>query len=258
MPMSVQQRRGVRRQGRLPSSGDRKRLPDIPAHRWHLERTDHPGAHRGRSGGRRRGGPRPRGILMRALVQTVSRAGVTVGDEVVGEIEDGLLVLLGVAQGDTPATAAELARKTYELRILDDEASAADLGAPLLVVSQFTLYGDAPQGAPAELECGRAGRDRRAAGHRVRRGAACPRRDGGDRPFPGAHAGGERERRPADHPAGALARSELRPGRARRGLEASRGAGRTAAASRPAGPPSRPARPSRSRHRSCRTPRGPG
>ena len=96
---------------------------------------------------------------MRALVQTVSRAAVTVDDEVVGKIEDGLLVLLGVTHDDTPAIAAELARKTYELRILDGETSAADRGAPLLVVSQFTLYGDARKGrrpswsgaAPAEV-----------------------------------------------------------------------------------------------------------
>jgi D-tyrosyl-tRNA(Tyr) deacylase len=85
-------------------------------------------------------------VDVRALVQTVSRASVTVGDEVVGKIEDGLLVLLGVNRDDTAATAAELARKTYELRILDDEASASDLGAPVLVVSQFTLYGDARKG----------------------------------------------------------------------------------------------------------------
>jgi D-tyrosyl-tRNA(Tyr) deacylase len=96
---------------------------------------------------------------MRALVQTVSRASVTVDDAVVGKIEDGLLVLVGVTHEDTPATAAELARKTYELRILDDEASASDVGAPLLVISQFTLYGDARKGrrptwsaaAPAEV-----------------------------------------------------------------------------------------------------------
>ncbi len=96
---------------------------------------------------------------MRALVQTVSRASVTVGDEVIGKISDGLLVLLGITHDDTPARAAELARKTFELRILDGEASAADLGAPLLVISQFTLYGDARKGrrpswgaaAPAEL-----------------------------------------------------------------------------------------------------------
>ncbi|MFI7544536.1 D-aminoacyl-tRNA deacylase [Actinoplanes sp. NPDC049599] len=96
---------------------------------------------------------------MRALIQTVSRASVTVDDEVVGKIEDGLLVLVGVTHSDTPATAATLARKVHELRILDDEASAADTGAPLLVVSQFTLYGDARKGrrptwsaaAPAEV-----------------------------------------------------------------------------------------------------------
>ncbi|WIM95330.1 D-aminoacyl-tRNA deacylase [Actinoplanes oblitus] len=96
---------------------------------------------------------------MRALVQTVSRASVTVGDEVVGEIGDGLLVLVGVTHDDTPAKAAELARKTYELRVLDDDRSASDVAAPLLVVSQFTLYGDARKGrrptwnaaAPAEV-----------------------------------------------------------------------------------------------------------
>jgi D-tyrosyl-tRNA(Tyr) deacylase len=93
------------------------------------------------------------------LIQTVSRASVTVGDEVVGKIEDGLLVLVGVTHSDTPAIAAELARKVHELRILDGDASAADTGAPLLVVSQFTLYGDARKGrrptwsaaAPAEV-----------------------------------------------------------------------------------------------------------
>ena len=83
---------------------------------------------------------------MRALVQTVSRASVTVGDEVVGAITDGLLVLVGVTHDDTPAIAATMARKVHELRILDDERSAADAGAPLLVVSQFTLYGDARKG----------------------------------------------------------------------------------------------------------------
>lgn len=96
---------------------------------------------------------------MRALVQTVSRASVTVDDEVVGEIKDGLLVLLGVTHHDTPSVAAAMARKVHELRILDDEQSASDVNAPVLVVSQFTLYGDARKGrrptwsaaAPAEL-----------------------------------------------------------------------------------------------------------
>jgi D-tyrosyl-tRNA(Tyr) deacylase len=83
---------------------------------------------------------------MRALVQTVSRASVTVDGSVIGSIEGGLLVLVGVTHTDTPVTAATLARKVYELRILPEEQSAADLGAPLLVVSQFTLYGDARKG----------------------------------------------------------------------------------------------------------------
>ena len=96
---------------------------------------------------------------MRAVVQTVSRASVTVGDEVVGAITDGLLVLVGVTHSDTAETAATLARKVHEVRLLDGETSAADRSAPLLVVSQFTLYGDARKGrrptwsaaAPAEV-----------------------------------------------------------------------------------------------------------
>ncbi|SNY15250.1 D-aminoacyl-tRNA deacylase [Paractinoplanes atraurantiacus] len=96
---------------------------------------------------------------MRALVQTVSRASVTVDDEVVGKIEDGLLVLVGVTHDDTPEKAEHLARKTHELRILDGDRSAQETQAPLLVVSQFTLYGDVRKGrrpswtaaAPAEM-----------------------------------------------------------------------------------------------------------
>jgi D-aminoacyl-tRNA deacylase len=96
---------------------------------------------------------------MRAVVQTVSRASVTVDGEVVGAISEGLLVLVGVTHTDTPAIAATLARKVHELRILDDERSAAEMAAPVLVVSQFTLYGDARKGrrptwqaaAPAEV-----------------------------------------------------------------------------------------------------------
>ena len=96
---------------------------------------------------------------MKALVQTVSRACVTVDGAVVGEIGEGLLVLVGVTHSDTERVARELARKVYELRILDEERSAAEVGAPVLVVSQFTLYGDARKGrrptwaaaAPAEV-----------------------------------------------------------------------------------------------------------
>ncbi|WP_446219178.1 D-aminoacyl-tRNA deacylase [Micromonospora sp. IBHARD004] len=96
---------------------------------------------------------------MRAVVQTVGRASVTVDGEVVGEIADGLLVLLGVTHADTAQVAQTMARKIHELRVLDEERSAADTGAPILVVSQFTLYGDARKGrrpswtaaAPAEV-----------------------------------------------------------------------------------------------------------
>ncbi|MFX0593773.1 D-aminoacyl-tRNA deacylase [Melissospora conviva] len=83
---------------------------------------------------------------MRAVVQTVSRASVTVDGEVVGAIGEGLLVLLGVTHDDSSETARTMARKVHELRILDEERSAAQTGAAVLVVSQFTLYGDARKG----------------------------------------------------------------------------------------------------------------
>jgi D-aminoacyl-tRNA deacylase len=96
---------------------------------------------------------------VRAVVQTVSRASVTVDDKVVGSIDDGLLVLVGVTHADTGATARTMARKVHELRILDGDESAASTGSPILVVSQFTLYGDTAKGrrpgwtaaAPAEV-----------------------------------------------------------------------------------------------------------
>mgnify|MGYP001257864224 CR=1 FL=1 len=87
-----------------------------------------------------------RGWKVRAVVQTVSRASVTVDGEVISAITDGLLVLVGVTHDDTPEKAEKLARKVYQLRILDDERSAAELTAPVLVVSQFTLYADTRKG----------------------------------------------------------------------------------------------------------------
>jgi D-tyrosyl-tRNA(Tyr) deacylase len=88
---------------------------------------------------------------VRAVVQRVSQAEVAVDGEVVGACRPpagghGLLVLLGVTHTDTPAVAEGLARKVWELRILDGERSAAELGAPVLVVSQFTLYADTRKG----------------------------------------------------------------------------------------------------------------
>lgn len=84
---------------------------------------------------------------MRAVVTRVSSASVTVGGEVVGELPaPGLLVLLGVGHGDGPSEIEWMTRKIWGLRILADERSASDVDAPILVISQFTLYGDARKG----------------------------------------------------------------------------------------------------------------
>lgn len=88
---------------------------------------------------------------MRGLVQRVSRAKVTVGVQIVGEIGAGSLVLVGVTHDDTPAQAAKLADKIWNLRIFDDadgvmNLSVADTSREVLVVSQFTLYGDTRKG----------------------------------------------------------------------------------------------------------------
>jgi D-tyrosyl-tRNA(Tyr) deacylase len=88
---------------------------------------------------------------MRAVVQRVSRANVTVEGRVISAIEAGLVVLLGVGHDDTPATAAEMAEKIVHLRIFADEQgkmnrSLLDSGGALLAISQFTLYGDVRRG----------------------------------------------------------------------------------------------------------------
>lgn len=83
---------------------------------------------------------------MRALLQRVRSASVVVDGEVVGAIDGGLLVYVGVGRDDGPTEVAWTARKIRDLRILDGEESLADTGGPALVVSQFTLYGDARKG----------------------------------------------------------------------------------------------------------------
>lgn len=101
---------------------------------------------------------------MKACVQRVSTAQVSVAGQVIGQIDRGLLVLLGVAANDTPAEAKQLAEKIAGLRIFDDEAGKMnlaldDVGGAMLVVSQFTLLGDCRKGrrpsfiaaAPPEL-----------------------------------------------------------------------------------------------------------
>lgn len=91
----------------------------------------------------------PPGIMagMRAVVQRIDGARVEVAGETVGEIVgEGLCVLVGVTHDDTPQKAAQLARKLWSVRLLQGEKSCSDTSAPLLVISQFTLYGDARKG----------------------------------------------------------------------------------------------------------------
>jgi D-tyrosyl-tRNA(Tyr) deacylase len=101
---------------------------------------------------------------MRAVIQRVSQASVVVAEETVGAIDQGLMVLLGVAQGDTSKDVVTLADKTAGLRIFEDNdgkmnRSVKDIGGSILVVSQFTLLGDCRKGrrpgfsdaAPPEL-----------------------------------------------------------------------------------------------------------
>ena len=84
---------------------------------------------------------------MRAVLQRVTEASVTVDGEVLGRIAGpGLCVLVGVTHADDESVAERMAAKIHELRVLREERSAADAGAPLLVISQFTLYGDARKG----------------------------------------------------------------------------------------------------------------
>jgi D-tyrosyl-tRNA(Tyr) deacylase len=84
---------------------------------------------------------------VRAVLQRASEASVSVGGTVVGRLpQPGLVVLVGVTHSDTAATAAALARKIYYLRVLRDEKSCADVSAPLLIISQFTLYGETSKG----------------------------------------------------------------------------------------------------------------
>ena len=88
---------------------------------------------------------------MRAVCQRVSRAQVSIDSQVVGSIERGWMILLGIGPSDTDATAAELAEKIATLRVFEDtdgkmNLSAADVGAEMLVVSQFTLYADMSRG----------------------------------------------------------------------------------------------------------------
>ena len=95
---------------------------------------------------------------MRALLQRVTSASVTIEGETVGSIKDGYLILLGVKVGDTEAEAEFLAKKTAELRVFTDEAdkmnlSLLDIDGEALVVSQFTLFADCKKGRNTDDHC---------------------------------------------------------------------------------------------------------
>ncbi len=98
---------------------------------------------------------------MRVVLQRVSRGAVTVEGAVVGAVEEGFVALVGVTHADTEAEAAQLARKTANLRVFEDEAgklnrSLLDVGGGVLVISQFTLYADARKGRrPAFIDAAR-------------------------------------------------------------------------------------------------------
>ena len=88
---------------------------------------------------------------MRAVLQRVTSASVTVDNEIIGKIDNGLLVLLGVEQGDTPEEARSMAEKTAQLRIFEDNdgkmnLSVLDIGGAALAISQFTLLADCRKG----------------------------------------------------------------------------------------------------------------
>ena len=150
-------------------------------------------------------------------MQRVTRAQVSVGDEVVGAIGPGLCVLVGVTHTDEPTHAHRLAAKLLNLRIMDDDAgvmnrSVADTGGELLVVSQFTLYGDTSGGRrPSWIAAARPEQAEPLVDALVGelRRAGC---SGGDGPVPHGDGRGARERRTGDAaPGGRLSRQ---PGRA--------------------------------------------
>ena len=128
---------------------------------------------------------------MRAVITRVSSASVSVDGEVVGELpRPGLLVLAGVGRDDDAAAARTLAAKIWGLRILRDELSARDVDAPILVVSQFTLFASTRKGRRPGWSKAAPGSVSRA-GHRgPRQRAGGPRRHRRARPFRRRHAGG--------------------------------------------------------------------
>ena len=139
---------------------------------------------------------------MRAVIQRVTSARVRVGERVTGEIERGLLVLLGVGRGDTLADVQYVAGKIRDLRVFESDdgkpmdRSVVDIGGAVLVVSQFTLYGDMRKGRrPSFDEAARSGRGARSV-RGARERIAGGTRAGVHRRIPGHDARRTGERRP--------------------------------------------------------------
>ena len=176
--------------------------------RWFRDGRRTPSSTNG--GGRSHGGI-GEDACMRAVVQRVSSASVTVDGEVVGALPSpGLLVYLGVTHTDGPAEVDWMARKIWTLRILPDEQSASDVDAPVLVVSQFTLYGDARKGRRPTWEAAAPGSRLRAAVRRRLRRPDRSRRPRRARRVRRPDAGRIGQRRPLHRPPRAL--SPARPG----------------------------------------------
>ncbi len=149
---------------------------------------------------------------MRVLVQRVTSAAVRVDGEVVGAVRpagQGLVALVGVTHDDDTSKAQRMAEKLWQLRILDDEKSASDVGAPILVVSQFTLYANTAKGRRPAWN---AAAPRAVAEPLVTAFADALRELGAQVAsgrVRGAYAGRARQRRPRDGAAGAVTRSRL-------------------------------------------------
>ena len=150
---------------------------------------------------------------MRAVVQRVLSASVTVDGKVVGALDGpGLLVYLGVTHTDGPAEVAWTARKVWDLRLLRDERSASDVAAPILVVSQFTLYGDARKGRRPTWQAAAPGPVSEPRLRGVLRRARAARRARRARRLRRRHAGRVGQRRPDHAAARALIRDPSRLG----------------------------------------------
>ena len=153
-------------------------------------------------------------IPMRACLQRVSRAHVSVEGEICGQIDRGLLVLLGVVQGDQEADARQLAQKIVSLRVFDDpqgkmNLSVGEVGGAVLVVSQFTLAGDCRKGRRPSFDAAARPELAEQLYESFRPGRGRARHPRGHRPVPCPHDGRVGQRRPGDVRGGEQVKSQI-------------------------------------------------